>query len=159
MTLAKHLDVEVLSQLESRSKIIVDLLGGKDIQQSSFQAPRPVSFSAGGDRDSDGSQSLKLFRLSDATGAISFDLVKDGQHISPSDLDGNDVFLCDTGSRLWVWQGSQASKREKALWLKVAQSYIRQIQEERANSAAHLIPISNVVQGHESPAFWKAITV
>ncbi|EAW17755.1 gelsolin family protein [Aspergillus fischeri NRRL 181] len=30
MTLAKHLDVEVLSQLESRSKIIVDLLGGKD---------------------------------------------------------------------------------------------------------------------------------
>lgn len=159
MTLAKHLDVEVLSQLESRSRIIVDLLGGKDIQQSSFKAPRPVSFPAGGDRDSDESQSLKLFRLSDATGAISFDLVKDGQRISPSDLDENDVFVCDTGSRLWVWQGSRASKLEKALWLNVAQSYARQIQEARTNLAAHPTPISNVVQGHESPAFWKAIRV
>ncbi|RHZ63583.1 gelsolin family protein [Aspergillus thermomutatus] len=159
MTLAKHVDVEVLSQLESRSKLIVDLLGGKDIKQSSFQAPRPVSFPARGDRDSNESRSHKLFRLSDAVGDISFDLVKDGQRISPSDLDGKDVFLCDTGSRLWVWQGSEASKREKALWLKVAQSYVRQIQEDPTSSAAHLIPISNVVQGYECPAFWKAISV
>ncbi|GFF80694.1 severin [Aspergillus udagawae] len=159
ITLAKHLDVEVLSQLESRSKTIVDLLGGKEIQQSSFQAPQPGTFPASDDRDSDASLSHKLFRLSDATGAISFDLIKDGQQISPSDLDGNDVFLCDTGSRIWVWQGSGASRREKALWLKVAQSYIRQIQEDRTNSAAHLVPISNVVQGNESPAFWKAIRV
>ncbi|RHZ51902.1 hypothetical protein CDV55_103934 [Aspergillus turcosus] len=158
MTLAKHIDVEVLSQLDSRSRIIVDLLGGREITQLSFQAPRPVTF-AGGDRDSDESQSHKLFRLSDASGTISFDLVKDGQQISPSDLDGNDVFLCDTGSRLWVWQGSQASRREKALWLKVAQYYVRQIQEDGINSTAHLIPISNVVQGHESLAFWKAIGV
>ncbi|KAF7118052.1 hypothetical protein CNMCM5793_007428 [Aspergillus hiratsukae] len=113
MTLAKHIDVEVLSQLDSRSKIVVDLLGGKEITQSSFLEPRPVTFA--GDRDRDESQSHKLFRLSDAAGAISFDLVKDGQQISPSDLDGNDVFLYDTGRRLWVWQGSQASKREKAL--------------------------------------------
>ncbi|KAG2012589.1 hypothetical protein GB937_006938 [Aspergillus fischeri] len=151
MTLAKHLDVEVLSQLESRSKIIVDLLGGKDTS-SRLSRRRGLSRSL---QEAIGI----LFRLSDATGAISFDLVKDGQQISPSDLDGNDVFLCDTGSRLWVWQGSQASKREKALWLNVAQSYIRQIQEARTNPAVHLIPISNVVQGHESPAFWKAIRV
>lgn len=159
MVLAKHVDVEVLSQLESRSKVIVDLLGGREVDQLSFQAPRPVSFSAkrsAGD-DGDDTRSRKLFKFSDASGSLSFDLVKDGGRINTSDLDGNDVFLYDTGKRLWVWQGLGASAREKALWLKVAQSYVRKLQESQESSEAYLTPISKVVQGNENPAFLKAL--
>ncbi|KAK6826230.1 hypothetical protein RU639_005366 [Aspergillus parasiticus] len=159
MTLAKHVDVEVLSQLESRSKIFVDLLGGKEVDQLSFQAPRPVSFSKRSHDESGASRPSKLFRLSDASGTPSFNLVKDGGPVRRSDLDGNDVFLYDVGSRLWVWQGSGASEREKALWLKVAQAYVRHLQQDQNDSDAYLTPISKVVEGYESPAFLKWIEV
>ncbi|KAL4804554.1 actin depolymerizing protein [Aspergillus unguis] len=148
MTLAKHIDVEVLSRHESRSKIIVDLLGGKDVQATTFQAPRPMGQSS---RDQ---ESSKLFRLSDASGELSFDLVKDGR-ARKTDFDGNDVFLYDVGSRLWVWQGLGASQQEKALWIKVAQAYVRRLQSEAAD--AYKIPISKVVQDYESPSFLKVV--
>ena len=159
LTLAKHIDVEVLSQLESRSRIIVDLLGGKEADHSSFQASRPGYFSRSLQSKPENSRPCKLFRLSDATGTLSFDLIKDGGRVQQSDLDGNDVFILDTGSQLWVWQGLGASEREKHLWLKVAQAYVRQLQEAEDDSEAYLIPISKVNQGHESPSFLKAIAV
>lgn len=159
LTMAKHVDVEVLSQLESRSKIIVDLLGGKEADHSSLHAQRPGYFSKATHEDSGSSRPRKLFRLSDSSGELSFDLVKDGGRIQQSDLDGKDVFLYDVGSRLWVWQGAEASDREKAVWIKVAQAYIRHLQDSQGPSDAFLTPISKVVQGHESPAFMKAIAV
>ncbi|KAJ5463275.1 Gelsolin [Penicillium sp. IBT 31633x] len=155
MTLAKHVDVEVLSQLESRSKIFVDLLGGKDAAPSVLEAPRPGRFAKRGRDES--TRPRRLFRLSDASGDLSFELVKDGQKVDRSDFDGNDVFLYDDGTRLWVWQGSEASASEKAMWLKVAQLYVRKIQESEESSDAYLTPISKVAQGYESPAFLKAI--
>lgn len=159
MTLAKHIDVEVLSQLESRSKIIVDLLGGKEVQQHTFQAPRPGSFAKRSTEANDTTHHRKLFRLSNASGQLSFDLVREGGRINRSDFDGNDVFLYDVGNRLWVWQGLGASECEKAHWLKVAQYYVRQLQESQEGSEAYLTPIAKVVEGHESPAFLKAIEV
>ncbi|KAJ5099976.1 actin depolymerizing protein [Penicillium argentinense] len=158
MTLAKHIDVEVLSQLESRSKIVVDLLGGKEVTQSTFQAPRPGRFQKRTAEETQPS-SRKLFRLSDASGQLTFELVRDGQKVRRTDLDGNDVFLYDIGSRLWVWQGQGASEREKALWIKVAQAYIRRLQETQDGSDAHYTPIAKVVEGYESPAFLKEIEV
>ncbi|KXG51512.1 Gelsolin [Penicillium griseofulvum] len=157
MTLAKHVDVEVLSQLESRSKIFVDLLGGRDVAPSTLEAPRPGRFAKRGADDS--TRRRKLFRLSDASGDMSFDLVKEGGRVDRSELDGNDVFLYDSGNRLWVWQGSGASANEKAMWLKVAQFYVRKIQESQESPEAYLAPISKVTQGHESPAFLKALEV
>ncbi|KGO71480.1 Gelsolin [Penicillium italicum] len=157
MTQAKHVDVEVLSQLESRSKIFVDMLGGREAAPSTLEAPRPGRFAKRGPDES--AHSRRLFRLSDASGNLSFDLVKDGGRIDRSDLDGNDVFLYDTGNRLWIWQGSGASAGEKAMWLKVAQFYVRKIQESQESSEAYLTPISKVTQGHESPAFLKALEV
>ncbi|KAJ6140511.1 hypothetical protein N7470_010307 [Penicillium chermesinum] len=157
MTLAKHVDVEVLSQLESRSRIVVDLLGGKEADQSSLQAPRPGYFSRSLQSDSSNARPRRLFRLSDASGTLSFDLVNEGGHVQQSDLDGNDVFIFDTGSRLWVWQGLGASEQEKHLWLKVAQAYVRWLQETQEDSEAYLTPISKVTQGHECAPFLKAI--
>lgn len=156
LTLAKHVDVEVLAQTDSRSKLVVDLLGGKDVNQTEFRAPRPVSSSkaSGGS-----SRPHRLFRLSDASGQLSFDLVKDGEPIQKADLDGNDVFLLDTGSALWVWRGLGASKAEKAMWINISQAYIRQLQGGAESANVHLTPLASVVEGNESPAFLEALEV
>ncbi|KAL4792618.1 actin depolymerizing protein [Aspergillus venezuelensis] len=159
MTLAKHIDVEVLSRHESRSSVVVSMLGGRDIVQSEFHAPRPVGqYKRSQPQDSPsgaGARSKKLYRLSDASGSLSFSLVKDGSGIKKSDFDSNDVFLFDVGNKLWVWQGLGASQAEKALWLKVAQAYVRRMQEEE--DEVYMLPISKVVQDCESPGFLKAV--
>ncbi|CAN8104085.1 unnamed protein product [Discula destructiva] len=156
MTLAKHVDTEVLSQTESRSRIVVEMLGGdKDAAPAAeeYRCAKPVS------RPADGSRPKKLFKLSDASGQLSFGPVKEGSSISQSDLDGNDVFILDdAGKAIWVWQGDGASKAEKAAWLRVAQAYVRQLQGGDDQSA-HLTPIAKVIQGSESPAFLRAVAV
>lgn len=152
MTLAKHIEVEVLAQTDTRSRILVNMLGGDGVTQHGFKSSRPIA-SAARDRP------RKLFRLSDASGRLSFDLVKDGQPIKRHDLDSSDVFLLDIGSAIWIWRGSGASKAERAAWLNVAQSYIRQLQERSGNSDANSTPFAAVAEGNESPAFYKAIEV
>ncbi|KAM4055736.1 gelsolin repeat domain-containing protein [Hirsutella rhossiliensis] len=173
LTLAKHLDVEVLSQTESRSRRIVELLGGDDdTPRDGFSQPRPLAVPAGasiatasttnpspaGNGGGSSSRPRRLFRLSDASGQLSFDLVKDGGRISAGDLDGNDVFLLDDAGRaVWVWEGAGASRAERAHWLSVAQAYIRRVQGDGGGGDAHLAPLAKVVEGSESRAFLRAI--
>ncbi|KAI1760911.1 putative actin-binding protein Fragmin [Hypoxylon sp. FL1150] len=155
MTIAKHIDVEVLSQTESRSRAVVAMLGGGEAEEP-LTAPRPIV----SPKTSNASQRpRRLFRLSDASGQLKFDMVKEGAEIDSSDLDSNDVFLLDTSSSIWVWQGSGASKAEKAMWIKAAESYIGQLgeDEESENGTTYLSPISKVVEGNESLAFVKAL--
>ncbi|CAO2649043.1 Nn.00g099920.m01.CDS01 [Neocucurbitaria sp. VM-36] len=146
LTIAKHIDVEVLSQTEARSKVVVDYLGGQDIDFSSmqFRCARPVTTAT--ERDV-----KKLFRLSDAESDPSFDLVKEGNGIGKDDFDGDDVFLLDAGKSIWVWEGQRASRGEKAMWLKVVQRYIGGRQD-----AADL-NVAKVNQGNEGRAFWTAV--
>jgi len=159
MVIAKHVNVEVLSQSEPRSNVIVSLLGGRDIASTSFQSPRPmhsVQKSVG----TDGSlRSRKLFRISDSSGQISLDEVKKNQPVQKSDLDTNDIFLLDASSSIWIWEGANASKGEKTSWMKVVQRYIRQLQDTSEGSEAYRIPFSKVVQHNESPNFFKALEV
>ncbi|KAL4903089.1 hypothetical protein BDW74DRAFT_157384 [Aspergillus multicolor] len=161
MTLAKHVDVEVLSRHESRSRIVVDLLGGKDDEgvdvMGTFKAARPVGHGKRALEASEDDRTKKLFRLSDASGELEFGLVKEGGKVRKSDFDGNDVFLYDVGNRLWVWQGLGASQKEKALWIKVAQAYVRRMQSQEEESDVYSVPISKVVQDYESPSFLKAV--
>lgn len=156
MTIAKHVEVEVLSQTESRSRVIFEMLGGdKDSVPASEDYHRARPFS----RPADGAREKKLFKLSDASGQLNFGLVKEGSSISKSSLDSNDVFILDDGGKtIWVWQGAAASRAEKASWLKVAQAYVRQLQGGEVHDA-HLTPIAKVIEGNESPAFAKAISV
>ncbi|KAJ0419732.1 hypothetical protein BJY00DRAFT_301953 [Aspergillus carlsbadensis] len=140
MTLAKHVDVEVLSRHEARSRVVVDLLGGgKEVDSIStiFAAPRLIGSGSRVKRaalESSGSATepapRKLFWLSDALGQLEFEL-------------------------LWVCQGLGASEREKALWLKVAQAYMQHMQS--LEEELYMIPIMKVVQGYESPSFVKAV--
>ncbi|KAH7122895.1 hypothetical protein EDB81DRAFT_222500 [Dactylonectria macrodidyma] len=157
MTVAKHADVEVLSQSEFRSRRIVDLLGGDDDTPSSgFRSKRP--FASGNQPHSVDAQPTRLFRLSDASGTLSFDLVKDGERVTRDDLDSNDVFLLDdAGKAIWVWEGSGASATERRWWYRVAQSYLRHLQAGAGHEESYLTPLGKVVEGNESRAFLKAI--
>ncbi|KAK9438272.1 Gelsolin [Metarhizium brunneum] len=157
MTLAKHIDVEVVAQVESRSRRVTDLLlggGDDDTPRDGFSQRRPMGEAAGEAAD----RSARLFRLSDASGRLTFELAGDGGRISLGDLDGNDVFLLDDGGRgVWVWEGAGASRREKAAWLSVAQAYIRHLQSGDPDAGHHLVPLAKVRQGNESRAFLRAI--
>ncbi|KAJ8128987.1 hypothetical protein O1611_g4646 [Lasiodiplodia mahajangana] len=146
MTIAKHIDVEVLSQSESRSRTVVNLLGGEDAE-GPFRAARPIAAH-------ESRRPRKLWRLSDASGSLEFDVVKEGNEIAKSDLDSNDVFLLDTGSSVWVWQGAGASTTEKAVWIKVAEAYVRHVNGGEGLPAS---PIAKVVEGNESLAFFRAL--
>ncbi|KAK7227156.1 hypothetical protein V2G26_015159 [Clonostachys chloroleuca] len=133
MTQAKHADVEVVSQTESRASRVLSLLGSDDDEapKSSLRNSRPVTTTSRSPQSSTG-QDKKLFRLSDASGALSFEVVKQGPSLSADDLDGNDVFLIDdAGSAIWVWEGQGASRAERASWLNVARSYIQHIQSSQ----------------------------
>ncbi|KAI0803448.1 putative actin-binding protein Fragmin [Xylaria sp. FL0064] len=149
MTIAKHIDVEVLSQSESRSRTVVSLLGGEVVEEP-FRAARPIVYRE--------SQRLRrLWRLSDASGTLEFDLVKEGQRMARTDLGSDDVFLLDTGNRFWVWQGSRASRAEKAMWIKVAEAYVRHMSDAAENGDSRASPVAKVVEGNESLAFIKEL--
>lgn len=154
MTLAKHIDVEVLSQNEARSTVVVKLLGGEDSAKTGYQSTRPIRSAK---QSSNHPSRQKLFRLSDASGQLSFDLVKDGQPIRMTDLDSDDVFILDVGTAVWVWVGLGSSKAEKSSWIKVSQSYVQWLQSQDQDGQAYSLPIAKVVDGNESRAFLKAI--
>lgn len=145
LTTAKHVDVEVLSQDEARSKVIVDHLGGQDLEYGTrLECTRPIS--AATERDV-----KKLYKLSDATGELSFDLVKEGNGIGRDDLDERDVFVLDIGRDIWVWEGNGASQAERAMWLKIAQQYVRTLHNAKD------VSVAKVKQGREGKSFWGAV--
>ncbi|KAK1761524.1 putative actin-binding protein [Echria macrotheca] len=156
MTIAKHVDVEVVSQAEPRAYRVVRELGGdEDRGVEALHAARPLRSAEvveGGE-----SRRRQLFRLSDASGQLVFELVAEDAFVSASSLDTNDVFLLDDGEKqIWVWEGKKASVAERAMWLKVAQDYIRQLQAGEKHEP-HLLPITYVREGRESVAFRKVI--
>jgi gelsolin len=159
LTVAKHVDTEVVSQSEGRSRRVIELLGGDASEIGSgsvYSSSRPRTLARHHDQDREqDTRSKKLFRLSDESGQPTFVHVKDGS-ISASDLDSEDVFVLDNAGReIWVWEGQNASRAERALWLRVAQAYVAQLQQE--NEDAHLIPIAKVFEGEENAAFRRAI--
>jgi gelsolin len=157
MKLAKRVEEEVLSQTEPRSRVIIKLLGGDDGDgghRDGYSCPRPVTWLT----LTAPKRPRRLFRLSDASGELRFDLVKEGQDISRRDLDSNDVFLLDNeGRSIWVWEGSGASKAERTMWLNVAQTYVRQVSSSGEDSDAYLAPIAKVREGYESMEFERAM--
>lgn len=71
-------------------------------------------------KDSD----IKLFRLSDASGSITFKKEAEGK-LNTSQLDSNDVFIVDNSIEVFVWIGKGASKKEKSQAMKHATDYLK----------------------------------
>ncbi|KAL8381568.1 hypothetical protein RB595_005719 [Gaeumannomyces hyphopodioides] len=163
MTLAKHAEVEVLAQTESRSGLVVSMLGGGDEfgPSHSFRCAKPVESVGAAMAEQQRRRPRRLYRLSDTSGRLQFTLVKDGEPISADDLDGDDVFLLDDeGREIWVWVGLGASRAEKAAWFRVAQHYVREVLCKDGDSdEAFLTPIAKVRQGDEGPAFSRLLQV
>ncbi|KKA29688.1 hypothetical protein TD95_001355 [Thielaviopsis punctulata] len=142
---AKHADVEVVSQDEFRARKVLEALGDSADESPAYATPRAVA-------DVQQSGPVRLLRLSDASGQITFAVVKEGERPTWEDLNGDDVFVLDTGSQLWVWQGQGASATERALWLRAAQAYLRSYRPTGLGG-----PIGKVVQGYESADFVQAL--
>jgi len=87
-----------------------------------------------------------LFRLSDASGKLTFTKVAEG-NISKSALDTKDVFILDAGFSVFVWVGKQTSATERKTALQYAVDYLKN--ENRPTT----LPISRILEGGENEVF------
>jgi len=108
------------------------------------------SAEAGGKDDEDGPGAnfeKVLYRLSDASGKLSFAQVSKGAAVKRNQLDSSDVFILDTGSDVFAWIGKKASVGERKSAMQYAQQYLTQY-----NRPLYLT-ISRVLEGGENEAF------
>jgi len=73
--------------------------------------------------ESDGAEIKELYRVSDASGELVFDKVKESE-VTMSDFASNDVFILDTGKTCYVWVGKDASEAEKKNGFCYAQKHL-----------------------------------
>jgi gelsolin len=92
----------------------------------------------------------KLFRLSDASGKLTFVEVSTGNAINRKQLDANDVFIFDTGAEVFAWIGKRASPEEKKKALAFAQDYLTKY------NRPIWLPICRVLEGGENETFENA---
>jgi gelsolin len=88
-----------------------------------------------------------LFRLSDASGKMTFTKVAEGNTIKKSNLDSNDVFVLDAGYEIFVWVGQKTSAQERKTALQYAVDYLK---NHNRNTA---LPISRILEGGENEVF------
>ncbi|XP_076468711.1 gelsolin-like protein 2 [Babylonia areolata] len=94
-------------------------------------------------------QTTELFRLSDASGSMTFKQVKKGG-VSKGDLDTKDVFIVDTKKEVYVWIGKGTSAGEKKNAMQYAHKYLM--------STDHpLLAVSCFPEGREHRTFFSAI--
>jgi len=101
-----------------------------------------------------------LYRISDATGTVTFEKVDPPLQAS---LSSDDAFLLDnsTGSpspAIYVWIGNNASLNERHLSLQYAQRYLydKKIRLETKRVRVS-IPIVKMQEGYETPEFLLTI--
>jgi len=96
------------------------------------------------------SEKLILYRLSDASGKITFTKVTEGK-INASMLDSNDVFIIDGKAMLFVWVGKGASHGEKSQAMKFAEQYMKD------NGRPVTLPVTRISEGQVHHVFGALI--
>jgi gelsolin len=92
---------------------------------------------------------IELYRLSDASGALTFKLEKKGS-VSKGDLDSKDVFVVDCKKSLFVWVGSDTSQGEKKNAMQYAHDYLMKKEYP-------FIPVTCLKEGQVNKDFQTAI--
>merc|ERR1712088_692692 len=70
-------------------------------------------------------ESIELFKVSDVTGEMKTEQVKEG-NLTKDDLDPNDAFLVSAGAMgIWVWLGRQATKEERKSAMQLGDKFIK----------------------------------
>lgn len=118
------------------------VLGGteKDIRPAS-ENPKPEVENMAVD-----SEKLVLYRLSDASGKITFTKVAEGK-INASMFDSNDAFILDGKVQLFVWIGKGASHGEKSQAMKFADTYLKD------NGRPMTTPVTRISEGQVHHVF------
>jgi len=88
----------------------------------------------------------RLVRVSDETGAVSFDEVAQGS-LASSMLDSADVFIVDGGEEVFVWVGKAATARERRAGMAQGVAYSVQ------SASQGKTPVTKFVEGMEPAAF------
>jgi len=134
--------VTVFEESGKDVKTFFDALGGSGAIKSAEE---------GGDDNEEEKKTQKiLFRLSDASGSLTFTEVAKGAAVKKNLLDPNDVFILDTGAEVFAWIGKGASVGEKKNSMSYAQDYLK-----KYNRPAY-ISICRILQGGENEVFEDA---
>jgi gelsolin len=136
------------------SKIVVVEEGDNDDNAKTFWAffggfgPIKTKEEGGADDEAPKSDKKRLFRLSDASGQMTFSECKFARR---SELDPNDVFILDGGFEVFVWIGRGASKEERKNAMSYATQYLTK--ENRPK----FLPITRILQGGENETFEECL--
>lgn len=101
-----------------------------------------------------------LYRISDATGDLTFEIV---QPPTKASLVSDDAFLLDPSAgvsqpAIFVWIGKKASLNEKRMALQYAQRYLHDKKlRTHVNNVLVTIPIIKMLEGEETPDFLELI--
>lgn len=138
----RHSKLQIISCDESGDDEFWKLLGGK---------PAAIKSAVeGGDDTAVQSKKKVLYHLSDASGSMVFNKVLDGEVFKYSLLDGNDVYIVDAGTTIFIWIGLKASPQERKQSMTHATQYAQQ-QKYDMNKLC----IVRVSQGLEPDAFMR----
>lgn len=141
-------------QGKSKAKTELDdefwkILGGslKDVKEAHEHADDEADKAIEADK-------LKLFRISDSSGSITFKKEAEGK-LNASQLDSNDAFVVDANIELFVWVGKGASASEKSQSMKLAMDYLK------TAGKPPTVPVTRIVEGQVHHVFgalinWKA---
>lgn len=137
---------------ERGGKVAIEVYAEGDAGLAEFwkhlggEKPIKSAEAGGSDADAAAGHKKQLYKLSDASGTLSFTLVTEGT-VKKAHLDTNDAFVLDVGAEVFVWIGLKASVGEKKNALGHAMSYL-----SSHKRPAHL-PISRVMEGGENEVF------
>jgi gelsolin len=134
--------VHVYEEMGKDLKTFWDALGG--------QGPVKSASEGGDDNEHEKSSTKVLFRLSDASGNLSFTEVAKAAGVKRNLLDSSDVFILDTGAEVFAWIGKGASVGERKKAMSFAQEYLTKYNRPQQ------MPISRVLEGGENEVFEAA---
>jgi len=141
----------ISDERKGQAKIQVCEEGSKDLKDfwAAVGGEGAVKSAAeGGDDDEHEKSTTKiLFRLSDASGTLSFTEVSKGPAVKRSQLDSSDVFVLDTGAEVFAWIGKGSSVDEKKKAMQYAQDYLTKYKRPL------FTPISRLLEGSENEVF------
>lgn len=115
-----------------RAKLFVCEEGSENEKILAILGPKPDLPDAQSEdtkTDASNRKSAKLYKVSNASGAMSVTLVSEENPFSQSDLQSTDCFILDHGSngKIFVWKGKEANKEERSAGMKAAEDFISNV--------------------------------
>jgi gelsolin len=150
----KKIQSVVYTEGDKDAKPFWDLLGGE---------VKPASENVAGDDEWEKKTEKSLYRLSDASGKMTFTLVaseggkaaadkKVEAKVKKSQLKSDDVYVLDVSTEVFAWIGSKASVKEKTMALQYCQDYLN------FSKKPAWTPITRMFEGHENHLFEQSFS-